>query len=104
MLLVMLAGVLAPMALAIPASVPACCRVGGQHHCMGMMGLAGFHSELGKCSYRVAPAVTSGIAALVSANLPVSIFAAESKTAALVAPDPIPVAFDIGQQRGPPMS
>ena len=103
-MLVMLASVLAPLALASPGSVPACCRADGKHHCMGMKEMDGFHSQPGRCPYRVTPAVTKGIAALASVQLPVSIFAAESKTAALVSPDPIPVAFDFVPQRGPPLS
>lgn len=104
LLLVVLAVVLAPLALAGPASVPACCRADGKHHCMGMKELDGFRSQPGRCPYRVTPAVTRGIAALVRVQLPVSIFAAEFNTAAWVSSDPIPIAFDIVQQRGPPLS
>ena len=58
-LAIVVASVVAPLALANPASVPACCRSGGQHHCMGMSGLDGFQSLPGECPYRVHRAVTT---------------------------------------------
>ena len=104
-LLVMLATVLAPLALASPASVPACCRAGGKHHCtMGTMGMDGFRSQACQCPYRFAPAVTTGIAALAAVHLPSSFFATRAKVVVVVAPDPVPVAFDLVQKRGPPLS
>lgn len=103
-LMVLLTGVLAPLAQASPTSVPACCRVGGQHDCMGMAGMDGFHSLPSKCPYRVAPAVTSSVAALVTFNLPVSIFATETKTVTPHSAEPVPVAFDNVHKRGPPIA
>jgi hypothetical protein len=102
-LVVLLASVLVPLAQANLSWVPACCRAGGQHRCMGMAGMDGFHSLPTKCPYRVAPAVTSGIAALVTVSLPVSIFVAECQAAVLPACEPVPVAFGNVQKRGPPV-
>lgn len=101
-LMVLLTGVFAPLAQASPASVPACCRTGGQHHCMGMAGMDGFQSLPGKCPYRVAPAVTCGIAALVPISLPVSVCISDSRTVPLPSLVPVSVAFGIVQKRGPP--
>jgi len=103
-LMVLLTAVLAPLAQASSASVPACCRVGGQHHCMGMAGLDGFRSLPSKCPYRVAPAVTSRFAALVTFDLPVSIFATVTKIVAPHSAEPVPVAFGNVQKRGPPIA
>jgi len=103
-LMVLLTGLSAPTVQASSASVLACCRVGGQHHCMGMAGMDGFRSLPDKCPYRVAPAVTSSIVALVTFNPPVSIFATETKTVALNSAEPVPVAFGNVQKRGPPIA
>lgn len=103
-LMVLLIGVMAPLAQASVASVAACCRVGGQHHCMGMAGMDGFRSLPSKCPYRVALAVTSSNVALVTFNLPVSIYATQTKTVAPRSADPAPVAFDNVQKRGPPIA
>ena len=103
-LMVLLTGVLVPLAQASSVWVPACCRVGGQHHCMGMAGTDGFRSLPDKCPYRAAPAVTSSIVALVNFNPPVSIFATETKTVALNSAEPVPVAFGNVQKRGPPIA
>jgi hypothetical protein len=103
-LVVLLASVLTPLAEANVSSVPVCCRAGGQHHCTGVAGMDGFHSLPSKCPYRVAPAVTSGIAALATVSLRVSLFAAESNTETPHSPEPIPVAFDNVQKRGPPVA
>ena len=103
-LVILLTSVLVPLAQANVSWVPACCRAGGEHHCTGMAGMDGFQSVASKCPYRVAPAVTSGIAALATVSLPVSIFAAECETAALPVCEPLPVAFGNVQKRGPPLS
>jgi NO-binding membrane sensor protein with MHYT domain len=103
-LLVILTIVLAPVAQASASSLPVCCRVGGQHHCMNTAGLAGFHSPATKCPYRVAPAVTSEVVALTTESLPVSIVHAESQVTALPAREPDLPAFGNVQKRGPPIA
>jgi len=103
-LLVLLTAVLAPLAQASPAAVPACCRTGGQHHCMGMPGMDGFRSLPGKCPYHVAPAVTSGIAALVTVSLPVSLFASENEQPTPGSAEAAAVAFGNVHKRGPPIA
>ena len=103
-LLLLLCGVIVPLAQAGVTSTPLCCRVGGQHHCTGMSGADGFHSLPGKCPYRVAPAVTSGIAALLPVTLAQSSFRSGQRAAELPEPVSLPVAFDNVQKRGPPLS
>jgi hypothetical protein len=103
-LLVLLSGVLAPLAQGSASSVPACCRANGQHHCMGMPGMDGFRSLASKCPYHVAPAVTSSIAAVVSEALQVSVLTAESSSVSLPNPVAVSVAFGVVQKRGPPIS
>ena len=101
-LAVLLATVLAPLAQGSAATVPACCRVGGQHHCMGMQAADGFRSLPSKCPYNVAPAITSGVAALMTVGMPASLLVAESQ-----APEP-PTSFAVSvavgdvHKRGPP--
>ena len=103
-LLLLLTITLAPLAQATGSSLPACCRADGKHHCAMMPGGDGFQSVPLNCPYRVAPAVTSGIAALVRVGFPVSVFATSSFTVAPSLPEPIPVAFGNVQKRGPPLS
>jgi hypothetical protein len=67
--IVLLAGIIAPVALATPAAVPACCRVGGNHHCemsLKSAGLAGLSSVPESCPYRDNIAVASESAALIA--------------------------------------
>lgn len=101
-LLVVLSSVLVPLAQASPASLPACCRAGGQHHCMGMPGGDGFRSLPSKCPYHAAPAVTSSLTALVRESMPVSLSATEDKAVAPSSFEPVPVAIGNVQKRGPP--
>ncbi len=101
-LLVLLTSVLAPLAQGGVSSVPACCRAGGEHHCMGMPGMDGFHSLPSKCPYHVAPAVTTNIAALVTESPRASILAVKSSSVFLPNPVPVSVAFGVVQKRGPP--
>ena len=94
-----------PLAQAGVTSTPLCCRVSGQHHCTGMSGGEdGFHSLPGKCPYRVVPAVTSGIAALLPVTRVQSNFESGQRGAELPEPVSLPVAFDNVQKRGPPLS
>jgi hypothetical protein len=69
-----------------------------------MTGMDGFGSLPSKCPYRVAPAVTSEIAALATINLPQSIVAIETSTVAPPSSEPVPVAFGNVQKRGPPIA
>jgi hypothetical protein len=69
-----------------------------------MTGGDGFHSLPSKCPYRVAPAVTSGIAALLPVTLSQSWFTAEQEVADLPESVSLPVAFDHAQKRGPPIA
>src|SRR5262249_44736934 len=98
-LLLLLTITLAPLAQPTGSSLPACCRAAGKHHCAMMPAGDGFQSVPLACPYRVAPAVTSGIAALLRVGLPVSIFATSSSTIARTLPEPIPVAFGNVQKR-----
>jgi hypothetical protein len=103
-LLLLLSSVIVPLVQAGATSMPLCCRVGGQHHCSGMTGGEGFHSLPGKCPYRVAPAITSGVAALLRVTLAQFSFKAEHQVAELPEPVFLPVAFDNAQKRGPPIA
>jgi hypothetical protein len=78
--------------------------MGGQHHCSGMAGGDGFHSLPSKCPYRIAPAVTSGIAALLPVTLTQSSSTAEQNVTELPESVSLPVAFDNAQKRGPPIA
>lgn len=69
-LTVLLIGIVAPVVLAAPAAVPACCRVGGSHHCemsLKSSGLPGVQSVPETCPYRDHSAVTSELIALTAA-------------------------------------
>ncbi len=101
-LAVFLVIVLAPLAQATPTWLPACCRTGGQHHCMGMPGADGFRSFPNQCPYVVAPAVSGAISAHVVKSLPTALFVAESRATALPAPLPVSLVFDNAHKRGPP--
>lgn len=103
-LAIVFASVVAPLALANPASVQACCRVGGKHHCMGtgMAGLDGFHAQPGKCPYRVSTAATSRIAAAVSNGSEASLHTVEPAVAILPTTRAIGVALGDVPKRGPP--
>ena len=103
-LLPLLCSVIVPLAQAGVTSTPLCCRVGGQHHCTDMSGGNGFHSLPGKCPYRVAPAITSGIAALLPLILAQSSLESGQRAAELPELVSLPVAFDNVQKRGPPLS
>lgn len=105
MLMVLLTGVFVPVALASPASVPACCRVGAKHHCemsMGDSDLTGFKSAVQSCPYRIAAAVTSQLVALTTNRQALAAFvvqreAAQSTRIALHASQ-----SDDAHKRGPP--
>lgn len=64
LLLLMLAGLLAPAAVAtVTDPIPACCRAGGPHHCSAMRPISGGTQIQGQsCPYRK-PLVFSGSAA-----------------------------------------
>jgi len=101
-LLVLLASVLAPLAQGSASSLPACCRVGGQHHCMGMGGSEGFRALPSKCPYRVVPAVTTGVAAIITVTTPAWLFVPEFRPEEQPSSLPISVALDDVHKRGPP--
>jgi len=103
-LAILLFGFFVPLAQGSSQSVPACCRAGGAHHCMGMAGMDGFHSEASRCPYRTAPAVTSGIVALVTGTQQAAIAAAESAPNVPLSSAPHFTRFDAVQKRGPPHS
>ena len=68
-LMVLVFGIVAPVVLATPAAVPACCRVGGNHHCemsLKSSGLAGLWSVPETCPYSDLSAVTSELVALTA--------------------------------------
>ncbi len=62
----------------------------------------GFHSEASKCPYRVAPAVTSSLAALATFKRSASTVATETTPVARQAAEPVAVAFGDVHKRGPP--
>ena len=101
-LLVLMSGILVPLAQVGVSSVPACCRAGGQHHCMGTQGMDGFQSVPSRCPHHVAPAVTSSVAALATESPRASILAAQSSSVFLPNPVAVSVAFGVVQKRGPP--
>ena len=103
-LLLLLSSTIVPLAQAGVVSTPLCCRVGGQHHCSGMTRGDGFQPLPGKCPYRVAPAVTSGIAALLPVVISQSFFVARQQVAELPEGVSLPVAFGNVQKRGPPIA
>ncbi len=103
-LFLLLTATLMPLAQANGSSLPACCRASGKHHCAMMPAEDGFQSVPLSCPYRVAPAVTSGIAALVRVEFAVSVFPISSSAVAPPLPAAIPVAFGNVQKRGPPLS
>jgi hypothetical protein len=69
-----------------------------------MAGGDGFHSLPSKCPYRVAPAVTSGTAALLPVTLSETSFTAEQHVTSLPEAVSLPATFDTFQQRGPPIA
>jgi len=103
-LAVLLSGWLLPLAQGSDASLPACCRAHGAHHCMGMTGMDGFHSAASKCPYRSEPAVISGIVALVGCRLGIAIVAAEPHSRIRRASHLTSAEVATVPQRGPPQS
>src|SRR3974390_747065 len=103
-LLVLLTSVLAPLAQGSAASLPACCRIGGQHHCMGMGGAEGFRSLPSKCPYRVVPAVTTSVATLITVTTPASLFVPEVHPAEPPSSLPVSAARGDVHKRGPPIA
>ena len=101
-LVLLLAGVLAPLAQLTSSSLPACCRTGGQHHCMGVAGLDGFRNQAQDCPYRAFPAVISGMVALLRVNQSQAYFLARSNTVILAKAASLRPSFDTVQKRGPP--
>ena len=75
LLLLMLAGLLAPAAVATAVNpIPACCRAGGPHHCTAMIsGLSGRETQFQgqSCPYRK-PLVFSGSAAPPRASVAIA--------------------------------
>ena len=103
-LMLLLTSAFAPFMQAWQSSVPACCRAGGKHHCMGTSGMDGFQSLPGKCPYHVHRAVTTEVAALMPSCQPVSRRSTESKSIDPASSEPAPLAFGNVQKRGPPVS
>lgn len=103
-LMLLLTSAFAPLAQAWQSSVPACCRVGGKHHCMGMSGMDGFQSLPANCPYHVHRAVTTNVAAVMPLRQLVSRRSTVSKDIDPASPEPALVAFGNVQKRGPPLS
>jgi hypothetical protein len=103
-LMLLLTSAFAPLAEAWQSSVPACCRVGGKHHCMGMSATDGFQSLAGKCPHHVLPAATTDLAAMVAIRQPVSVRRTETESVEPASAAPAAVAFGNVQKRGPPLS
>jgi hypothetical protein len=103
--MVILSSTLAPLVQAQFSTVPACCRVGGKHHCdgaMGSSGAIGFKSVPALCPYRHPAAVISDLVALTSRSHRIAIFVLASKTAR----PPVELAYSADRsdvhKRGPP--
>jgi hypothetical protein len=103
--MVILTSALAPLEQAHSSTVPACCRVGGKHHCdgaMGTSGAVGFKSVPAVCPYRHPAALISGLVALTSGSHRIAIFVVDSKTAR----PPAEIAYSADRsdvhKRGPP--
>jgi hypothetical protein len=104
-LAVLLSALVAPLALASAAPVPACCRAGAKHHCemsLGDSGLAGFKSGSEVCPYRIHAAITSPLLALSPTAHHIAIFVLSGETA-----QPTKLALstsdsDDAHKRGPP--
>jgi len=92
-LVIILAALLAPLAQGATASVPVCCRVGGQHHCMG---------TAQSCPFRSYPVVKGGIVALLGPNLPQARLATQPQFLMAALVEPVRLSFDTVQKRGPP--
>jgi len=103
-LAVLLSGFLVPLAQGSDASLPACCRAHGAHHCMGMTGMDGFHSAASKCPYRAEPAVISGIVALVGFRMAIAVVAAEPNSSIRRASLLTSAEVAAVPQRGPPQA
>ena len=103
-LAVLLAGVLAPLAQLTASTLPACCRTGGQHHCMGAAGLDGFHSQAQRCPFRTHPAVVGGVVALLNVDPSRSLLVAQSRLVTSMQVEPVRPSFDTLHKRGPPQS
>jgi len=104
-LVLLSASLIAPMVLALPASVPACCRVGGNHHCemtLKSSGLPGLQSVPETCPYRDHSAVTPELAALTARGHRISVVVVrpESGHSTLVVPGDSQ-SYD-AHKRGPP--
>jgi len=104
LLAVLLAGVLAPLAQATASSLPACCRVNGPHHCAGMAGLDGFHTQAQSCPFRSYPAIVGAMVAVLGPRLSQTLLSvrADAVVAALIGPTR--PSFDTVQKRGPPQA
>ncbi|HYV75149.1 MAG TPA: hypothetical protein VFB24_12895 [Candidatus Binatia bacterium] len=101
-LVIILAALLAPLAQGATAAVPVCCRVGGQHHCMGTAGMDGFRSQAQSCPFRSYPVVKGGIVALLGPNLPQARLATQPQFLVAALLEPVRLSFDTAQKRGPP--
>jgi len=105
MLLVLLTTTLAPLAQASASSLPACCRVGGKHHCEMSMGAsrgAGFQSAPKVCPYRILAAVTTPLVALTTASHHATAFVLTSKAAQSIEVTLCTNLSDDAHKRGPP--
>jgi hypothetical protein len=103
--MVILTSALTPLVQAQFSTVPACCRVGGKHHCdgaMGSSGAIGFKSVPALCPYRHPAAVISDLVALTSRSHRIANFVLASKTAR----PPAEIAYSADRsdahKRGPP--
>jgi hypothetical protein len=103
-LIVLLTSVLVPLAQGTASSVPACCRIGGQHHCSGMAGADGFHSQASACPYRVSPAVVPGAGALPQEAPQVAIAAVAQQSPAKPSGYVATTVEDEAHKRGPPLA
>jgi len=103
-LLLLLSGIVTPILQAGVQPVPACCRVGGAHHCMGLPQGDGFHAAPVKCPYQV-NAIAIDRAAIPVASTPSSqrFVVLDQTTFALpsiaLTPD-----LDGASERGPPVA
>ena len=102
-LAVLLGGLLVPVVQG-SAALPACCRVGGSHHCAGTNGLDGFHSEASECPYRATPAIVSGVVALVGTKVSTAMVAAKTPASSPRTSLLLSVVVGTAPQRGPPLS
>jgi len=106
LLLLTLMTSVSPLLALTPQTLPACCRVGGKHHCTAVatLGGAGFHAQAPVCPFYRIPAAVRTHTALHSGRAILALALRSTDSTVCVAARPVLRPSYALPQRAPPLA